>query len=66
MANNTEGVVQVRNSPGSMVVSSTTRKVTQPKNVALDEDEFTDVSRTIFHITLILMIFILTISLVPS
>ena len=41
---NTEGVVQVRNSPGSMVVSSTTRKVIPPKNVALDEDEFTDVS----------------------
>ena len=41
---NTEGVVQVRNSPGSMVVSSTTRKVVPPKNVALDEDEFTDVS----------------------
>ena len=42
---NTKGVVQVRNSPGSMVVSSSTiRKVTQPKQVALDEDEFTDVS----------------------
>ena len=39
-----EGVVQVRNSPGAVVVSSTTRRIVPPKKVALDEDEFTDVS----------------------
>ena len=39
-----DGVVQVRDLPGSMVVSSTTRKLVPPKKVALDEDEFTDVS----------------------
>ena len=38
------GVVQVRDSPGSVVASSTTRKIVPPKKVALDEDEFTDVS----------------------
>jgi len=43
----TDGVVQVRNSPGSVVVSSTTRKIIPPKKVALDEDEFTDVSAII-------------------
>ena len=40
----TEGVVQVRNSPGAVVVSSNTRRIVPPKKVALDEDEFTDVS----------------------
>ena len=40
-----DGVVQVRNTPGSVVVSSSsTRKIIPPKTVALDEDEFTDVS----------------------
>ena len=40
----TNGVIQVRNPAGSVVVSSNTRKITPPKKVALDEDEFTDVS----------------------
>ena len=39
-----DGVVQVRNSQGALV-STETRKINQPKKVALDEDEFTDVSR---------------------
>ncbi|XP_065890184.1 splicing factor ESS-2 homolog [Dysidea avara] len=41
-----DGVVQVRNSQGALV-STETRKINQPKKVALDEDEFTD---TIQHI----------------
>jgi len=44
---NDEGVVQVKHSQGALV-STETRKRNQPKKVALDEDEFTDVSRHVY------------------
>jgi len=57
MADDDYGVVQVRNSQGALV-STETRKTSQPKKVALDEDEFTDVS--------IYTTYIYCISLIPS